>query len=359
MMNTLNRNSDFLFGFEANMTNPNGDPDQENRPRMDYETATLLVSDGRRKRDCRDLLKNKGYEIFVDTLADTKVPMETMFDNIINKWLSNKDKMDTLFKKNNMIKRKWEEVFGKNCDDYKAAYDKKKPKSKNKKDSDFNQFNNILLTEIIKQSLIDIRLFGSAMAIENVTKTFTGPVQISWGYSLHPVEIVKSNSITSIMNDDSSTFGKKYKVYYALVAHYGTMNKYSAKHTGMTEEDASLFRKALVQSIMANQTDSKQGQQPLFYIEVVYKPEFDGYLGDMRRFLKVSYNADKPIRSLNDVKVDFKDLTCVIDQMKQKGYVDEVIGWVHPYINTSESLVNMPIYKEMDLWTPIPSKVAD
>jgi CRISPR-associated protein Csh2 len=44
------QNSDFLFGFEAVMTNPNGDPDQENRPRMDYETATTLVSDARRKR---------------------------------------------------------------------------------------------------------------------------------------------------------------------------------------------------------------------------------------------------------------------------------------------------------------------
>lgn len=357
-MNILNKNRDFLFGFEANMTNPNGDPDHENKPRMDYETATLLVSDERRKRDCRDFLKNKGYEIFVDTLDDTKVTMETMFENIMNKWLSNKDKMDTLFKQNDMIKQKWEQIFEKNCDNYKAEYDSKKPKSKNKKNNDFIKFNNILLTEIVKQSLIDIRLFGSAMAVENVSKSYTGPVQINWGYSLHPVEEVKSNSITSIMNDDSSTFGKKNKIYYALVAHYGTMNKYSAKYTGMTEDDASIFRKALVQGIMANQTDSKQGQQPLFYIEVVYKPDFDVFLGDLRRFLEVSYPDDKPIRSLNDVKIDFKDLKNVIEKMKQKGYVDEVIGWVYPYIDTSKSLVNIPTYKEVDLLAPISNKVV-
>jgi Cas7 group CRISPR-associated protein Csh2 len=70
------QNSDFLFGFEAVMTNPNGDPDQENRPRMDYETATTLVSDARRKRDCRDILKRKGYAIFVDTFDDNKIPMD-------------------------------------------------------------------------------------------------------------------------------------------------------------------------------------------------------------------------------------------------------------------------------------------
>ena len=46
------------------------------------------------------------------------------------------------------------------------------------------------------------------MAVEGVTRTYTGPVQVSWGYSLHPVELVKTNTITSIMNEDSSTFGK-------------------------------------------------------------------------------------------------------------------------------------------------------
>ena len=32
----------------------------------------------------------------------------------------------------------------------------------------------------------------------------------------------------------------------------------------MTEEDRNIFRRALVQGMMANQTDSKQGQEPLF-----------------------------------------------------------------------------------------------
>ena len=72
----MNRNRDFLFIFDAVNTNPNGDPDQENKPRMDNETRTLLVSDVRRKRDIRDFLHNKGKEIFVHTLGDTKVTME-------------------------------------------------------------------------------------------------------------------------------------------------------------------------------------------------------------------------------------------------------------------------------------------
>ncbi|MBM7854571.1 CRISPR-associated protein Csh2 [Desulfohalotomaculum tongense] len=347
-MPIIKQNSDFLFGFQAAMTNCNGDPDQENKPRMDYETSTVLVSDGRRKRDVRDFLKNKGFSIFVDTLADKKVPMEKMFEHVRDSWLKDSEKMQLLFSENPHLAEKWQALFAKNEGNFKDIYLEKSKKLK--KNKDFIEFNNLFLTEIIKRSLIDIRLFGSAMAVEGVSRTFTGPVQISWGYSLHPVELVKSNTITSIMNDDNSTFGKKHKLYYALVAHYGTMNKYSARLTGMTEEDRDLFRKSLVQGLMSNQTDSKQGQDPLFYLEVVYSPEFDGYLGDLRRFLKVEYT--EPIRKLEDITVDFNQLTSVLKNMKKKGYVEKVLGWRHPFCR-AEHLINMPEYEALDLWAPV------
>lgn len=344
----INQNSDFLFMFQSTLCNPNGDPDQENKPRMDYETSTLLVSDARRKRDSREFFKNKGYKIFVDTLADQKVPMAVMFGKVIDEWLDDEEKMEELFQENTKLKEKWDSLFGGNKDYKKVYLDKGKKLKKNK---EFTQFNNIFLTEIIKKSLIDIRLFGSAMAVEGVTKTYTGPVQINWGYSLHPVELVKSNTITSIMNDDNSTFGKKYKVYYALIAHYGTINKYSAKLTGMTEVDRELFRKSLVQGMMSNQTDSKQGQDPMFYMEIIYRPEFDGYLGDLRRFLKVDYKKDA-IRTVEDVTVDFTDLNNAINALKKKGYIDKVVGWKYPF-SKEESFINIPEYEEIDLWAPV------
>lgn len=360
-MYIIDRNSEFLFGFQATMTNPNGDPDQENKPRMDYDTSTLLVSDARRKRDCRDFLKNKGYQIFVDRLADKKVPMDKMFEYIRDSWLDDKRKMKQLFAENESLKQAWEEIFGKD-ENYKEVYLNKleglNNKSNKKKSKELSTFNNPFLTEIIQRSLIDIRLFGSAMAVEGLTRTYTGPVQISWGYSLHPVELVKSNTITSIMNEDSSTFGKKYKVYYALVAHYGTMNKYSAKLTAMTEEDRDLFRRALIQGMLTNQTDSKQGQEPLFYFEIIYKPNYDIYLGDLRRFVEVkennegSINKRGTIRSLNDLIIDFHGLNQVIIELKDKGYIERVIGWVHP-ITKKSHLLNTPIFDPIDLWEPI------
>jgi CRISPR-associated protein Csh2 len=344
---TIQQNSDFLFLFEAVMTNPNGDPDQENKPRMDYETSTLLVSDARRKRDCRDFLKQKGLPIFVDTLADKKVPVSQMFDHICEQWLSDVAKFRNLLEQHADIKEAWDKVADSDSDQVLQLY--QQAKGEKKKKQALTDFNNLFITEIVKRSLIDVRLFGSAMAVENVSRTFVGPVQMTWGYSLHPVELVKSNTITSIMNDDNSTFGKKHKVHYACVAHYGTINKYSANKTGMTSQDRDIFRKALVQGMMANQTDSKQGQTPLCYLEIVYQPSFDGYLGDLRRFLEIQTDGDRPIRSLSDVRVDFAELSAAIEEMRRFGYVDRVIGWLHPFADRHQ-LVNLPTFESVDLW---------
>lgn len=346
---TIRQNSEFLFMFQATMTNPNGDSDQENKPRMDYETSTLLVSDARRKRDCRDYLKEKGFQIFVDTIADKKVPMDKMFEHIIKKVLTDQNVLDKLKESNSELGIHW--ILGDKPVDYLSEYEKIKKEKKQKQE--FVDFNNILLIEIIKSSLIDIRLFGSAMAVEGVSRTFTGPIQMNWGYSLHPVELVKSNTITSIMNDDNSTFGKKHKVHYALVAHHGTVNKYSAQKTGMTEKDLDLFRKALVQGMMNNQTDSKQGQIPLLYLEVIYSEGFDGYLGDLRRFIDVEYDDKTPIRSIKDLKkIDFSRLTRVIDEMKNKGYIEKVIVWTDPFVD-EETFIELPQNEKIDLWEKI------
>ncbi len=255
-MAILQNNREFLFGFEAIMTNVNGDPDQENKPRMDYETMTALVSDARSKRDIRDFWKKKCYNIFVDVLADQKVLMDKMLAAVLKESLSKPELIDSIkagqefLHDNWLVDEKWTDIYG-----------ELKKLAKDKKTKEIaSAFNNALFTEIIKLQLIDIRLFGSAMAVEGFSKTYTGPVQITWGYSLHPVELVESSSITTIMNDDSSTFGKKYKIYYGHFVHYGTINKYAAKLTGMTDADHEVLCKALVQSMHNNQTDSKQGQ---------------------------------------------------------------------------------------------------
>jgi CRISPR-associated protein Csh2 len=59
------RDGDILFLYDAKLTNPNGDPDDENRPRMDEVTGRNLVSDVRLKRYLRDYWLNGGEDIWV------------------------------------------------------------------------------------------------------------------------------------------------------------------------------------------------------------------------------------------------------------------------------------------------------
>ena len=72
-MGKVTSNSDILFLYDAKLCNPNGDPDDENKPRMDYERSINLVSDVRLKRYIRDYFQWKGLEIFVAKQDDKAV----------------------------------------------------------------------------------------------------------------------------------------------------------------------------------------------------------------------------------------------------------------------------------------------
>lgn len=304
----LKNNRDFLVINDARLCNPNGNPDDENRPRMDDATQTLLVSDVRPKRTVRDFSEKKGFPIFVATSNDKKITMENRLKEILKK--------------------------------YKVA-----------EDADEETKLNVIL-----DNMLDIRMFGSAMAVGGITRTFTGPIQISWGYSLHPVDLVKANSITSIMSSNESTegystFGQMHKAEYAMIALSGSMNKFAARKTRLTQEDADLFPRLLVQSMMNQQTHSKQGQQPLLYLEVEYAEDFDGFLGDLRRYLDITLHKKRAIRSSSDLTVDFRRLSAAIADLKEKGYVTAVRIWMSLL---QPNFINLPQDAEqLDLFAPI------
>ena len=320
----LKTNSDFLFIYEGKITNPNGDPDMENKPRMDYDTKTNLVTDLRIKRNIREYLKDKGNKIFVDTLADKKVPTDKMLNHIIEDVTATEDKIGQIVCKNQSLKDLWGNLIEKIKDGEKTYSELRKifKSKKDKNDSEnkkyireqFSTLNNLLLQEIIKQNLIDIRMFGGAFAIEGFSSTYTGPIQLNWGYSLHPVELMKSSSIVTIMNEDSSTFGKDYRLYYSLIAFHGTINKHLAVKTGLKESDRQLFREAMINSVSYKPTRSKSGQFSVFYLELEYVENFNGYLRDLRDFIVCkpkSQNAN--IRSMNDLEISLDQLKDIIN----------------------------------------------
>jgi CRISPR-associated protein Csh2 len=342
MKSSIKNSSDFLFIYEAIQCNPNGDPDQENKPRMDYDTNTNLVTDTRIKRFIRDYLKNHNHEIFVDMVADRKVDMGQRIELIIKELLSAKlDDMkkildDAQFQLINQIISKSTEKATEDKSNYldvvwsvltctsqaeiKRLKADKHLKQFEKQLKNIYRINLKILAYIVKERFIDIRLFGSAFAIAGFTKPYTGPIQLNWGYSFNKVELIDSSSIVTIMNDDSSTFGKDYRVHYSLLGFNGTINAPAARTTGLSDEDVNEFRKALWESIPANPTRSKLNQYPKVYIEVIYNEGVsNGQFGDLRNFVEVATKtgiAEKQVRKFNDLDVKFDKLVNLLKENK-------------------------------------------
>lgn len=322
MSEIIKHNSDFLFLYEAINCNPNGDPDQENKPRMDNDTKTNLVTDIRVKRFLRDYLKSTGTEIFVDMEGDSKVSPDTRLVNVINKLLSDENQKIEFFKSDSEIENEYNDIVRlkkSNQSIVEALKDKKNLK-----------VNFYILSKLVHERFIDIRLFGSAFAVAGFTKSYTGPIQLNWGYSLNKVELIDSNSIVTIMNDDNSTFGKDYRLHYSLLAFNGVINKYTAQSTGLTEDDVRIFRESLWNCISAMPTRSKLNQYPKLYVELVYNEGiYNGYFGDLRNYVDtkpIDGITDKQIRQFKDLEFDCSKLIDLIKENKGEGKpIKEVI----------------------------------
>lgn len=320
----ITNNSDFLFLYDAAQCNPNGDPDQENKPRMDYDTETNLVTDTRLKRYIRDYLSLSGKYVFVNMEDDKKVGMDTKMKAVLAQLFDDSNSLDSFFEEDPTMKTKFEEVKKKRKDgeDLVKFFVNKKPES--------IELNKYLLAQLVKEKFTDIRMFGCAFAVDGFTKPYTGPIQINWGFSLHKVQLMDSSSIVTIMNDDNSTFGKDYRVHYSLLAFNGTINKFAAQSAGLTNADVETFRDAIWNSVPALPTRSKLNQYPKLYVEVVYNEGFyNGYLGDLRNYLKVVPNGnleEKQIRKFDDLTLDLSALQKVLlDNKGEDKAIKEVV----------------------------------
>ena len=328
MSNLISNNSDFLFIYEAIQCNPNGDPDQENKPRMDYDTNTNLVTDTRVKRYIRDYVKQEGNEIFVDMEGESKVKMDDKLKAVLKRIWEDDEEMKSLIQDEALFESYKKLSVKGDADKTIGKLVSKKPENK--------AVNLAILSGLVRQKFIDIRLFGSAFAVDGFNRSLTGAVQLNWGYSLNKVYLMDSNTIVSIMNDGNSTFGKDYRVKYSLLGFHGTINKAAAATTGMTEEDRALFQSAIWSSIAANPTRTKLNQYSKLYVEIIYNKGYsNGHFGDLRSFVtakpkedetvqpkegeKVERIDDRQVKNLNDLELNFSALENLIKENKGEG----------------------------------------
>jgi|SRR6056297_95112 len=275
-------NGQILYLYDAKLTNPNGDPDEENRPRMDGIQEKNLVTDLRLKRYVRDFALDQGHEIYVQKVENKHVTSE-------------------------------ERIKGMTPD------------------------------EAVK-NFMDIRLFGATVTKKGDNRSYIGPVQFNWGYSLNRVELVES-SITSHFSSKSGnkqgSIGKDYRVKYSFIAFSGTISGNRGKEVNLCQEDIEFLDKSMVKAIPLLSTRSKIGQYPRLYLRLTFIDN-ETMLKDLRTLIKLKKEED--IFDINEVKLDVKELVDYLlgkKELIKKIYIfqDESLNTI--YENDEKSLVEL------------------
>ena len=206
-MNELKNRIDFIYIFDVQDGNPNGDPDAGNLPRVDAETGCGLVTDVCLKRKVRnyvDIAKNgnSGYDIFIQEAAVLDNRVEEVY-------------------KTEAVKE--------------AAKDKKKETAK----------------KVLCDKYFDIRTFGAVIATKEKQGQVRGPIQLTFARSVDPI-FSHSHAITRMAvtkeadKEKERTIGRKATVPYGLYVAHGFISANLAKQTGFTEEDLRVFWNALL-----------------------------------------------------------------------------------------------------------------
>jgi len=283
MSEVITKRSELLFCYDVTDANPNGDPLDENKPRIDEETGINFVTDVRLKRTIRDYLYEfKGF----NGKSDKDIFVRAKFV---------KDGDESTGLQDGKLRAK--------------DFDEKKEK--------------------VLKTCIDIRLFGGVLPLSGDSLTFTGPTQFKIGRSLHKVElkhIQGTGAFASKPGAKQATFREEYILPYSFIAFHGIINQNAAQHTGMTGEDEKLLLESMWHGTKNLISRSKFGQLPRLLVKITYnKPDF--FIGDLDKKIKLTnFDNELKIRSIKDFKLDLSDLLAAIEANKDKIEVVEYLA---------------------------------
>lgn len=293
MSNIIQNRSEILFLYDVKYANPNGDPMDMNRPRIDEDSNHCLVTDVRLKRTIRDYFLEKGYDGQTDANKDIFVRDED------GKPVTGKTRAE--------------------------AY----------KDKD----------EFV-QKYVDVRLFGGVSAAAGKKFNLTGPVQFGMGKSLHPVKenfIKGTGAFATKEGAEQKTFREEYNITYGLIGFHGIINENAAKHTKLTDSDVNLLIEGTWNGTKDLISRSKKGHMPRLLVKVNYQPGF--YIGDLLETLELSVNNDKELGQIQDVS-EYTLKTEKLNEVLQK-HQDKILS-VEVKIDDRLQL-SEPIFKAQEL----------
>lgn len=231
-MTAISKRYDFVYFFDVQDGNPNGDPDAGNLPRVDAETGMGLVTDVCLKRKVRNYIQ------LTRPQKDIENPEAPWAIFVREKAILNR-----------AIVSAWDEA-NKNKT-LKTAEEKRKAEDSTR--------------QRMCEKFYDIRAFGAVLATSDKEKAgesdedvklrktggqVRGPVQFTFARSVEPV-VALEHSITrmAVTNEKDlekeRTMGRKFTVPYGLYRTHGFVSAHLANQTGFSEEDLKLFWESL------------------------------------------------------------------------------------------------------------------
>lgn len=252
MSNPISNRYEFLFLFDCENGNPNGDPDAGNAPRMDPQDMRGLVTDVAIKRRIRNYIQiargNKlaegeklGHAIFIEHATNLNIPIARAHEQAGDKKITGKK--------------------GANKADVAEA------------------------REWMCQNFYDVRTFGAVMSTGANAGQVRGPVQIAFARSVDPIlpldasitrmaiakpEGAQAKKMTSTKleewtaeqpEDELRTMGRKSLIPYGLYVGKGFISANLASPdnggTGFSEDDLKLLWEAILNMYEHDRSSSK------------------------------------------------------------------------------------------------------
>jgi CRISPR-associated protein Csd2 len=246
---------EFLFLFDCENGNPNGDPDAGNAPRIDPQDMRGLVSDVALKRRIRNYVQiargnTEPYAIFVEHASNLNYPIALSHERT------------------------------------EGGYDPSKKAGRSKVEA---------ARDWMCASFFDVRTFGAVMSTGPNAGQVRGPIQIAFARSLDPV-LPLDISITRMAvagpeggrllnsaqeyldwathqpEDELRTMGRKALIPYGLYMGKGFISAHLAQQTGFSEDDLALFWEALLKMYEHDRSASKglmSVREPIFVFKHV------------------------------------------------------------------------------------------
>lgn len=251
-MSTLQKKIDFAVVLRVKNANPNGDPLNGNRPRVNYESYGEMT-DVCIKRKIRDRLveryldieenKRKGQAVFVQS-DDRKIDDAKSLRARAEKALGNKLGSDETVK---LACGEWFDVraFG-------QLFALSKKKGKKKEDGSDDE--------------------GDA----GISIGIRGPVTVQSAFSVVPIDITSTQITKSASGEDtkdgkrsSDTMGMKHRVDFGTYVFFGSMNPQLAEKTGFSDADAQAI-KQVFPKLFENDASSARPEGSMEVLKVIW-----------------------------------------------------------------------------------------